>query len=174
MKLSTRARYALRLMLDLAQHGAGERPISLASVADRSGLSRGYLEQLALSLRAARLLWGVPGRHGGYRLARPTAKITVGDIVEATIGPISIVPCVGNPDACDRHESCECRMVYTLINYRIAEVLHAYTLSNLLDRSWIRSFGSKLDELTRLPSCRPRSQGAHARRKARAGVSDAH
>ena len=153
MKLSTRARYALRMMLDVAKHEEKRRPVSLATIAARSGLSHGYMEQLAVALRTADLLVGVSGRHGGYRLARPASKISVCDIVEATIGPISIVHCIGDPTACDRYEGCECRMLYTLINYRIAEVLHAYTLADLMDRSWTEAFTCKVDELTALPAC---------------------
>jgi len=169
MKLSTRARYALRMMLDVARNGGDERPVSLSSVAERSGLSRGYLEQLALALRASRLLRGVPGRHGGYRLARSAADITVGNVVEATIGPVNIVPCLEDADFCLRHSTCECRMVYTLINYRVTEVLHGYTLADLLDSSWIESFGSRLDALPRLPV--PLSDGKRTRRHRKKGAS---
>ena len=75
MKLSTRARYTLRMMIDMARHGGVDTPVSLASVAHRTDLSRGYLEQLATGLRRARLLRGVAGRKGGYRLARPASEI---------------------------------------------------------------------------------------------------
>jgi len=151
LKLSTRARYALRMTLDVARHGSDGHPVNLAGVAQRCGLSRGYLEQLAPALRAAQLLRSVAGRGGGYVLARPASKITIGHIVEATIGPISIVPCVGDPMRCERQEGCECRLVYTLINYRIGEVLHAYTLADLLDTEWIQAFREKVDGLTTLP-----------------------
>ena len=137
MRLTTRARYALRLMLDVARNGGGERPVSLASVAERTEISRGYLEQLALALRNARLLRGVAGRYGGYRLSEPAESITVGAIVEAAIGPICVVDCVDDPVSCERAELCECRMVYSIINERIAEVLREYTLSDLLDPGWV-------------------------------------
>jgi Rrf2 family protein len=168
MKLSTRARYALRMMLDVAKHEGG-RPVSLTTVAERSGLSHGYMEQLAVALRAAGLLVGVSGRHGGYHLARPPSKISICDIVEATIGPVSIAQCIADPASCERHEGCECRMLYTLINYRIAEVLHAYTLADLMDSSWIEAFTSKVDELTALPACR-----SPAPRGKKREVSNAH
>ena len=153
MKLSTRGRYALRMMLDIAKQGGEHQPVSLATVAERAGLSHGYLEQLAMPLRSARLLVGVTGRNGGYRLARPPAEISIGEIVEAAIGPVSIVPCVADPECCERQEGCEVRMVYTLINQRIAEVLHAYTLGDLTNPSWKQAFSSKLEELTELPAC---------------------
>ena len=137
MRLTTRARYALRMMLDVARNGGGEMPVSLASVSERTGISRGYLEQLALSLRNARLVRGVAGRYGGYRLADPPDKISIGHIIEAAIGPICLVDCVEEPLACPRAEFCECRIVYSLINDRISEVLAEYTLADLLDPSWV-------------------------------------
>ena len=138
MRLTTRARYALRLMLDVARNGGEESPVSLASVSERTGISRGYLEQLALALRNSRLVRGVAGRHGGYRLSETPSKITVGQIVEAAIGPICLVDCLEDPMTCPRAEFCECRIVYALINERISEVLREYTLEDLLDPSWVR------------------------------------
>jgi len=146
MKLSTRARYALRLILDIAKEGGESRPISLAGAAQRSGLSRGYLEQLALSMRAARLLVGVSGRKGGYRLARPAAEITVGDVVKATIGEISIVPCLADPSVCGHEETCEPRLVYNLINARLNQVLSEYTIGDLMDPARLRELSRQAAE----------------------------
>ncbi len=137
MKLSTRGRYALRMMLDIARNGGEQRPVSLAEVAERTDISRGYLEQLALALRNARLLRGVAGRYGGYRLMRSAAKISVGDVIEAAIGPINLVDCVEDPETCMRAEGCECRLVYQVINRRIIEVLHGYTIKDLTDPEMI-------------------------------------
>jgi Rrf2 family protein len=138
MKLSTRARYALRMMLDVARNGADGDPVSLTTVADRTDISRAYLEQVALGLRAARLLRGVSGRRGGYRLAAPPSEITVGQVLEASIGPICLVDCLEDAALCPRSEFCECRLVYGLINKRIADVLQAYTLADLLDPGRVR------------------------------------
>jgi Rrf2 family protein len=126
------------MMLDVARNGGAEVPVSLATVAERTGISRGYLEQLALGLRNSRLVRGVAGRYGGYRLAAPASEITVGQIVEAAIGPICLVDCLEDPMTCPRAEYCECRIVYALINERISEVLREYTLADLLDPSWVR------------------------------------
>ena len=108
MKISTRARYALRMMLDIGRHGDRKTPVSLTLVAERTGISRGYLEQLALSLRHARLVRAV-------------------------------VDCVDEPETCPRSEYCECRVVYALINQRIADVLDDFTLADLLDPSWMQT-----------------------------------
>jgi Rrf2 family protein len=155
MKLSTRGRYALRMMLDLAKNQEDGKPVSLTSVAGRTGLSRGYLEQLALALRTAKLLRGVSGRHGGYRLARPAEKISVGEIIEATIGPVCIVECLDDPESCLKTDTCECRLVYSLINQRIAEVLRSFTLADLLDPTWVDSMGVEVQKLIPPPSARP-------------------
>jgi Rrf2 family protein len=149
MRLTTRARYALRLMLDVARNGEDGTPVSLASVSERTGISRGYLEQLALGLRNSRLVRGVAGRYGGYKLSEPASDITIGQIVEAAIGPICLVDCLEDPTTCPRADFCECRIVYALINERIAEVLREYTLADLLDPSWLhdgaeRTLGEQL------------------------------
>ncbi len=144
IRVSTRARYALRLMLDVAKNGVDNGPVSLSSVAERTAISRGYLEQVALSVRSASLLRGVCGRRGGYRLSAAAEEITVGRIFEALIGPISLVDCVDDPSACPRSGGCECRVIYRLINDRIVEVLQSHTLADLMDPEWMRTYGNFL------------------------------
>ena len=144
MRISTRGRYALRMMLDIARHGVDGSPVSLPSVSERTGISHGYLEQLAPALRAARLVKSVAGRHGGYRLAAPASKITIRQVIEASIGPVCVVECVEEPESCLRADFCECRIVYALINQRIAQVLDDFTLDDLLDPSWISEKGFEL------------------------------
>jgi Rrf2 family protein len=138
MRISTRGRYALRMMLDIARNGDGNSPVSLSSVSERTGISHGYLEQLAPVLRSNRLVRGVAGRRGGYKLAAPASDITLRQIIEATIGPVCVVDCVDEPETCPRAQFCECRVVYALINQRVAEVLEEYTLEDLVDPSWVR------------------------------------
>jgi Rrf2 family protein len=142
MKISTRGRYALRMMLDVARHGGENTPVSLSSVAERTGISHGYLEQVALALRSARLVRGVAGRHGGYKLAVPARDISIRMIIEATIGPICVVDCIDEPAACLRSEFCECRVVYALINQRIGEVLDEFSLADLADSKWLHETAS--------------------------------
>jgi len=141
MKISTRGRYALRMMLDVARNGGRDAPVSLASVSERTGISHGYLEQVALALRSARLVRGVAGRHGGYKLSSPPGKITIRQIIEATLGPVCVVDCVDEPEACPRADYCECRIVYAMINLRIGEVLEEFTLADLADPSWMKDTG---------------------------------
>ncbi|MFH0945189.1 MAG: Rrf2 family transcriptional regulator [Planctomycetota bacterium] len=142
MKLSTRARYALRMTLDIARNHGGESPVSLSGVSQRTSISHGYLEQLAQALRNAGILRGVSGRHGGYRLARPPAEISVGQVIEAAIGRVCLLDCLGDSEVCPNSDDCEPRALYVLINRGITDVIHRYTLADLLDPSWIEEVGS--------------------------------
>lgn len=142
MKLSTRARYAIRMMLDIAKAKDEELPVRLAMVAERTGISRRYLDQVVMPLKSARLLLGVKGRSGGYRLARPAREIRLGEIVEATIGPVTLVDCVGAPETCERADGCPARLVYRYISAGMRVALDGYTLADLKN-------GRKLTELER-------------------------
>ena len=141
MKLSTRARYALRVMLDIARHGGGETPVPLAAVALRTDLSHGYLEQLAMGLRRARLLRGVAGRKGGYLLGSEPTEIRIGDVVEASIGEVCLVDCVRDPSLCERAIRCETRALYCVLNQQIEDTLQSLTLADLMDEDWLAEHG---------------------------------
>ncbi|MEJ2583226.1 MAG: Rrf2 family transcriptional regulator, partial [Acidobacteriota bacterium] len=84
---------------------------------------------------------GVAGRHGGYKLSSPPEDISIRQIIEATIGPICVVDCIEEPEACPRSEFCECRVVYAMINLRIGEVLEEYSLADLIDPGWMKDIG---------------------------------
>jgi len=132
MKLSTRARYALRMMLEIAKHPENT-PINLHVISENTKISRRYLEQLAAILKGANLIRGIPGRVGGYKLTRHASEITIGKIIEAAIGPINVVHCVNEPNSCDISKDCECRSIYQLINDRISQVLEEINLAELAD-----------------------------------------
>ena len=131
MKLSTRARYALRMMVEIAKGTNGDKRVSLSQVAKSTNLSRRYLEQLAIGLKKASLITGISGKTGGYILTRPPEKIRIGQIVEAAIGPINIVECVLKPEMCTRVDYCNCRWIYGRINEKIIEVLNDFSLADL-------------------------------------------
>ncbi|MDY0001946.1 MAG: Rrf2 family transcriptional regulator [Polyangia bacterium] len=131
MKLTTRARYGIRLKLDIAEGGFEERPVRLSEDSERTGISRRYLDQVVMPLKGAGLLMGVKGRRGGYQLARPADQIRLGDIVEATIGPVTLVDCVGTPGFCRRSAGCSCHLIYRLLSAGIRVALHDYTLADL-------------------------------------------
>lgn len=132
MRISTRARYALRLMIDIARNG-GEQPLQLKDIAMRQGISKRYLEQIVISLKNNRLIRGVPGKSGGYILTRSPADIMVGAIIEAALGPINVVDCVLDKDACMKSDYCECRPVYALINARVRNALNEFTLADIIN-----------------------------------------
>lgn len=134
MKLSTRARYALRMMVVFAR-SSDEHPVSLREVSDATGISRRYLEQLVIGLKRAELVKGYSGKTGGYRLCRAPQDIRIGAIVTAALGPINIVDCVLKTDSCDKSNSCECRLIYVLINHRINQLLNEFTLADMTDEA---------------------------------------
>ena len=136
MRLSTRGRYSLKMMVDIARNGAQGSPVSLITISQRTRISHGYLEQLALSLRRAGLLRGVAGRRGGYLLARPAREINVRNVIEAAVGPVNLVDCVDGPEKCPTGEDCECRLVFDLITRRVTETMEEISLADLADRDW--------------------------------------
>jgi Rrf2 family protein len=131
MKLSTRARYALRAMIVIAQEGKDGGPVNLGVVAAHTGVSRRYLEQVSIALKSAGLLKGVSGKHGGHLLGRPAREISLLEIVEAAIGPINVVECASNPEACSRNKTCDCRALYRLINHQLSRTLAGFSLDDL-------------------------------------------
>ena len=133
MKINTRVRYAVRMMADIARHES-EGPVPLKEVAERQGLSKLYLSQLATPLRNASLLKSVWGNKGGYMLARPAAKIPLLEIIEAVDGPVGIIDCVLDPSLCDRSPYCDSINVWRDINTAMVEVLRKYTLDDLVQR----------------------------------------
>jgi Rrf2 family iron-sulfur cluster assembly transcriptional regulator len=94
-------------------------------------MSRRYLDQLAVGLKNASLIRGIAGKGGGYVLVNPAEQIKIGQVIEATIGTINIVECVGRPDTCVKADRCECRMLYKAINDRITCVLDEISLADL-------------------------------------------
>lgn len=133
MKLSTKGRYGVTAMYDLALH-YGDGPISLKSVAQRQGISEHYLEQLMGVLRKTGYVASVRGAQGGYVLAKDPAVITVGDIIRALEGPIAPVDCVATDEAaryCERSQQCVTRGIWAKIRDSINEVIDAITLADL-------------------------------------------
>ncbi len=133
MKLSSRARYALRAMIVVAREGKEGKPVNLGVVADQASISRRYLEQVVISLKNAGLLKAVSGMKGGHLLTRPAGNIMLDEIVEAVIGPINIVECISDPESCLLLEGCACRSLYLLINQRIRNAFNSFTLEDLVE-----------------------------------------
>ncbi|NPV93133.1 MAG: Rrf2 family transcriptional regulator [Firmicutes bacterium] len=133
MKFSTRSRYSLRAMVDLALNYSKGEPIPLVQVAERQGLSEGYLEQLMTFLRRGGLVRSVRGAQGGYTLSREPSKITAGDVIRCLEGPLSPTDCVNedDPEHCSRADTCVTRILWERVREAVAEVLDQTTLEDL-------------------------------------------
>ena len=133
MRLSTRGRYALRLMLDIALH-PDEGSVSLKSIAQRQDISMKYLEQIVTPLARSGLLRATRGAQGGYQLNRPAEEYSVGMILRAIEGSLSPVACVENGEAfCSRVNECVTVEVYRRIDEAIDNVVDHMTLKDLVD-----------------------------------------
>lgn len=132
MKLSTKGKYGLYAMFYLAQH-AGSGPQPLKSVAE-IGVPEDYLEQLLGNLRRAGLVTTVRGAQGGYQLAMEPGSITVGDIIDATEGPLSMSDCVGDESCCHRSGQCKTRRVWEYLSTSINDLLQSISLQDMLDQ----------------------------------------
>ncbi|TYP73808.1 cysteine metabolism transcriptional regulator CymR [Paenibacillus methanolicus] len=124
MKISTKGRYGLTIMMELAAK-FGEGPTSLKSIAERNGLSEHYLEQLIAPLRNAGLVKSIRGAYGGYILSRTPESITAGDVIRILEGPISPVDFTEEDDPAKRN-------LWLRIRDSIAEVLDSTTLEDLV------------------------------------------
>ena len=132
MKLSTKGKYGLYAMYYLALH-AGDGPQPLKAVAEIGVSNEDYLEQLLGSLRRAGLVTTVRGAQGGYQLAHAPEAITVGDIIDATEGPLNISECISDEGCCHRSGQCRTRMVWEYLSNRINHVLQSITLQDMLE-----------------------------------------
>lgn len=133
MKVSTKGRYALRMMIDLAQNNTGI-PISLKDVASRQGISDKYLEQIISILNKAGYVKSIRGAQGGYLLRRSPSEYTVGMILRLTEGSLAPVSCVeGEEMECERQDACVTVLVWKRINDAINEVVDNITLQDLVD-----------------------------------------
>lgn len=124
VKISTKGRYGLTLMIELARN-YGSGPISLKSIAEQKELSIHYLEQLATPLRNAGLIRSIRGPYGGYTLAKEPKEITAGDVIRVLEGPITLVEGMENEEAAQRK-------LWKQIRDVIKEVLDTTTLEDLL------------------------------------------
>lgn len=133
MKISTKGRYALRLMMDLAENNNGS-PISLKDVAKRQDISDKYLEQIISILNKAGYVRSVRGAQGGYMLKMEPQNYTVGMILRQTEGSLAPVACIEDDEiVCDRQQQCVTFIVYKKINDAISGVVDNITLQDLVD-----------------------------------------
>lgn len=133
MKLSTRGRYSVRIMLDLAVHD-NTGPVFLKDIAGRQQISQKYLWQLLNPLKTMGLIKSVRGANGGYVLARPASEITLKDIIQVGEGSLSLVECVDDSRGCDRANLCVYRDVWTEATKKMLETFESLTLEEMVRR----------------------------------------
>lgn len=136
MKLSTRARYGLRALIDVGLYSETET-VSIQSIANRQNISVSYLEQLMAKLKRAGLVESTRGACGGYRLARPVEEISVGDVLRVLEGSLEAVECSGNEEnsSCKGADLCVAKYVWKRINDSITEAVDTLMLGELIDES---------------------------------------
>ncbi len=133
MKISTKGRYALRLMIDLALND-GAKPVSLKDVANRQGISDKYLEQIISVLNKAGYVRSIRGAQGGYLLKKEPKEYTVGMILRLTEGSLAPVACIeDNQIVCERQDACVTSVVWKKINDAVNDVVDNITLQDLCD-----------------------------------------
>ncbi len=136
MKISTKGRYGLRALIDLAQYSEIE-PVSINSIAARQGISERYLEQLMTLLKKAGLVKSIRGAGGGYVLAKNMEEISVGDVLRALEGDLKPVECAAysSEDSCEAAGGCVTKYVWQRINESINKTVDEIKLSQLVEES---------------------------------------
>ncbi len=134
MRVSTKGRYALRMLVDLAEYH-GEGFVALKDIAKRQGISKKYLEQIVPVLNKSKILQTNRGFQGGYRLAVPPNKITVGDVLRITEGSISPLACIddNNYIECNRRDECATLFVWQGLKKAIDDYLDGITIQDIVD-----------------------------------------
>lgn len=145
MRLSTKGRYAVTAMLDLALHD-GKGPITLADISQCQGISLSYLEQLFAKLRRDGLVEGVRGPGGGYRLAKPAAEISIADIIGAVDERVDATLCEGKEN-CQEGERCLTHDLWTSLSAQIYNYLAGINLAEFLARPSVRAVIERQESL---------------------------
>jgi Rrf2 family protein len=134
MKLSTRSRYGMRAVLELAlEYGQG--PLQIKTIAEREGISNKYLEQLISILKASGLVRSIRGPKGGYALTKPPHEITVKEVFSILEGPLSTVECIEHPESCERCIDCLTRDIWIEMQQAMLKVLESKTLADLIQKA---------------------------------------
>ncbi len=145
MKLTTKGRYAVTAMLDLALH-SGSGPITLADVAKRQGISLSYLEQLFARLRRKELVSSVRGPGGGYRLSRSSEEISVAEVITAVDESVDTTRC-GGAQNCQDNQPCLTHDLWHDLSERIHEYLRGISLHDLVSRRGVQTVSERQDHM---------------------------
>lgn len=131
MKLTAKSRYATRILLDLALKGSQE-PTSTAELSKATEVSVQFIEQIMRPLKKAGLIVSVRGAGGGHMLAKPPAEVTIGDIVRAVAGPITIASCLEPDETCTKADTCLTRTVWQRASKAMERELDSITIDELV------------------------------------------
>lgn len=143
MRLTTKGRYAVTAMLDLAIH-AKQGPVSLNDISGRQEISLSYLEQLFSKLRRNELVSSVRGPGGGYRLSRPGSDINIAQVVDAVSESIDVTRCQGKGD-CQQGEACLTHYLWCDLSDQIHDFLEGISLQDLVERQEVRAISRRQD-----------------------------
>lgn len=143
MKLSTKGRYAVTAMMDLALHD-NEGPVTLSEISSCQGISLSYLEQLFSLLRKSKLVQGVRGPGGGYRLGKPPAQISVADIISAVDESLDSTNCKGNLD-CNKGERCLTHHLWNDLSAQLLAFLSEINLSDFIKDPEVKKISVRMD-----------------------------
>ena len=133
MKVSTKGRYALRLMIDIAEYGSEGVPVRLKDVARRQNLSGKYLEQIIAVLNKAGYVRSIRGPQGGYLLSRNPSDYTAGMILRLTEGSLAPIACLEDGTACDMMDNCATIRLWRMLNDAINNVVDSVTLEEMVE-----------------------------------------
>jgi Rrf2 family cysteine metabolism transcriptional repressor len=134
MKLSTRTRYGIRAIIELAQHKT-EEPLQLKVIAQRQNISVKYLEQLITVLKSAGFVRSIRGSKGGYILAKAAEEIRLSDVFKCLEGSVTTAECVEDENYCNKSADCVARDLWVQVERAIEDVLQSVTLQDLVDRA---------------------------------------
>jgi len=134
MKLSTRTRYGIRAILELADKYQ-KGPLQLKIIANRQDISVKYLEQIMTVLRSGDLIRSIRGPRGGYILAKPPNQIKLSDVFDCLEGSVTTVECIEDENYCPRNADCIAKRLWTQVHMAIRNVLHSVTLQDLIDQA---------------------------------------
>ena len=140
MKISTKGRYGLRILLDLAIH-QNKGPVNLGDISQRQGISEKYLWQVINLAKASGLISSTRGPKGGYTVAKPADQITILEIITALEGPIILVDCLDKAESCERNASCVTRDVWAQIERSMKKAMSSITLQDLVEKQEAKDSG---------------------------------
>ena len=132
MKLSTRGRYGIHAMYELAANHGGA-PVSIKALAEKQSIPESYLEQLIAVLRRDELVISIRGAQGGYRLSRNPEEITVGDVLRSLEGGLKLIDCLEEEETCGKSCACPSRIVWKKISDGLNQIVDSITLKDMVD-----------------------------------------